>query len=299
MNTPKLTIKDIHEAQVPYPARRKYKWAEPDVTMSYEHACKMFAKARLQAYSAGATHRYKAFDLVIQSLTTLSEDRGINEFPGPKLHKLLCKAALAAGWCTDLNAIQRKRVAKLAPDQADVYICPSCGEAKHKDEYMVPASPAQCAMWGWGSKKKDKKVRARVCRTCHEKKNRVRIAKVKRLDANRIAKEYENLVAKQGYRAALHLAYDYWSEKIKRSIHSNKIALTASTHQPTLDYYQLRLELLSIALENLTIAVQDETFIETWTHLLSPRDQKQLYDTYAQLLTLRRNEFIRGTPPAL
>jgi hypothetical protein len=152
--------------KIPYPARRKYNWAYPTEEHTYDDARLIFIRMMRQSPAQDNPARHQAFTLALEALDHLSHNQNVDKFPGPKLHKLLCKSALAADWCPDLGAKQREACAQPVEGSPDMYRCPKCRAIKPIQDFLKPVTTAQRKLWGWTNPQVARTTKAKTCNTC-------------------------------------------------------------------------------------------------------------------------------------
>lgn len=89
--------------------------------------------------------RTLAYKATLEAVNTLHA-RGITEFRGDKVLKLLIQAAREHGW---LKRDGGRYVAVPKASQVDHKVCRKCKQEKHIDEFRMEATPAQKAARGW------------------------------------------------------------------------------------------------------------------------------------------------------
>lgn len=310
--------------KIPYPARRTYLWAYPDEMHTYEKARDIFVRMRRQAPEHDNPARFKALTLTLEAIAHLSHNQGIDKFPGPKLHKLLCKSALAADWCPDLNAKQRAACpqhVKVDPETGqELYKCPKCNEVKPVSEFLKPVTAAQRRLWGWDNAYASRTTKAKTCRTCRHKAQQRSVKQATAAQARQALRKYERAILSGALnvRSAaqsegrtpelLSIVYDYWQallNKVMSSTRASRHTAALSPHEPTLSFYDLKMEMLLKAKENFDIAAEAGQLIAYtvpsphWTMLLNKDDLITLQFAHAHMTTARRDELVRGRTPSI
>ncbi len=308
--------------KIPYPARRKYTWAYPNEVHSYEYARDLFARMRRQSPESDNPARFKALTMALEALAHLSHHQGVDIFPGPKLHKLLCKSALAADWCPDLGAKQRAACAQ--PVSADdveggdslqpMYRCPKCQQIQPLTEFLKPVSEAQRERWGWTGRHSNRTTKAKTCRTCRHKEQQRSTRQSARDEAKRTILAFEKVVADGVLSTAtqdpkmLALVADYWQALFNKGTNATRTAYSNASvtpHAPTMAFYALKTELLALAKDRFDTAYdsgQLSPYIVTsphWTLFLEADELEELQILHARMAIARRNEDIRGRVPSI
>lgn len=286
----------------PYPSRRKYVWSTPETVHTYEQARAIFSKMMRQAAQEDNPARYKTFETALEALKQLNHGQGVEMFPGPKLHRLLCKAALAAGWCTDLNTIQKYASNPVEVDKG-MFRCPKCQEVKPLEDFLKKVSPSQRKNWGWADGGSNRMTKAKTCIACRKKAaDRLRACS-ERSEYRKAVKAYDKAVT-DGKITAQHV-FDYWQAVFPVLVASGKTLRNKATHAPTLDFYNERLILLEQAKERFNHEVDcghiDRYAIPSphWTMFISDEALIELQFSHARMRKARELEGIRGRTPEL
>lgn len=302
--------------KIPYPARRNYMWAYPDEVHSYEQARDLFARMRRQAPETDNPARFKALTLALEALAHLSHHQGVEAFPGPKLHKLLCKSALAADWCPDLGAKQREACAQPVEGSPDMYRCPKCRKVLPLADFLKPVSTAQRTLWGWDNAHSARTTKAKTCKTCRSKAQQSAARKSDRAAAKQARAAFEKAVKNGVLSTAvddpdmLSKVFDYWQTVFKTTVRSStlarqKIAGSTNPHASTLAFYDLKVALLTLAQERFNIAAdagQLAPYIVPaphWTLFLTPEELAAIQTAHVTMTAERRDELVRGRTPSI
>lgn len=294
--------------KIPYPARRKYMWAYPQEVHTYEQARDLFVRMRRQAPETDNPARFKALTLALEALAHLSHHQGVEAFPGPKLHKLLCKSALAADWCPDLGAKQREACAQPVEGSPDMYRCPKCREIKPLADFLKPVTAAQRTMWGWDNAHSARTTKAKTCKTCRVNAEQRKIKHAERVDARRAAQRYQDAVAAGGVTSnadAMPLVFDYWTAMFPRLIHATRMARSKSIHPQTKEFYRLKFDMLALAKERFDTAADAGQLAPYavpaphWTLFLDKDELLEIQLAHVRMTTTRRQDDVRGKLPEL
>lgn len=304
--------------KIPYPARRTYKWAYADIVHTYAQARDIFIRMRRQSPESDNPARFKALTLVLDALVHLNHTQDVDTFPGPKLHKLLCKSALAADWCPDLGAKQRAACAQPVEGGAEgeeLYRCPKCREIKPLSAFLKAVTPAQRKVWGWNNALSARTTKAKTCNTCRHKAQQRSARYADRQSAKAAIRVYERAVLRglltpgsveSGENIAM--VVDAWQAILSRALSSTRAARHTAAlvpHAPTLAFYDLKMSLLAKAQQNLSEAVEANRLADYvipaphWTQCISREDFCTLHYAHAQMLEARREDQVRGRTPAI
>jgi hypothetical protein len=216
--------------KVPYPARRKYQWAYPTEEHTYDDARLIFSRMMRQSPAQDNPARHQAFTLALEALDHLSHNQNVDKFPGPKLHKLLCRSALAADWCPDLGAKQRAACAQ-----------PVVGSAQRK-------------LWGWTNPQVTRTTKAKTCNNCRTNTRIRQERQAARTQAKHLVETYQKLVASGDLSGVAPILIDYWSALFTHTIQATKAIKNKSPHAPTTAFYALKVEMLETAHERFETA---------------------------------------------
>lgn len=315
--------------KIPYPARRKYTWAYPNEVHSYEQARDLFARMRRQSPEDDNPSRFQALTIALEALAHLSHYQGVDIFPGPKLHKLLCKSALAADWCPDLGAKQRAacaqpvdggdssqyaQYAQYAHPTHSLYRCPKCQQVKPLTEFLKPVTDAQRERWGWTNAHSARTTKAKTCRDCRHKEHQRSTRQSARDEAKRTIIAFEKAVADGVLSTAtqdpemLALVADYWQALFTKSISATRTAYSNASvtpHAPTLEFYARKTERIKLAKERFEVAYdsgQLSPYIVTsphWTLFLEADELEELLVAHTRMTVARRDDDIRGRTPSV
>jgi hypothetical protein len=302
--------------KIPYPARRTYLWAYPTEVHTYESARDLFARMRKQAPEHDNPARFKALTLALEALAHLSHHQGVEAFPGPKLHKLLCKSALAADWCPDLGEKQRAACAQPVEGSPGMYRCPKCREIKPVTEFLKTVSAAQRRLWGWNNPQAVRKTKAKTCRTCRDKAQQSAARKSDRALAKQARAAFEKAVKNGVLSTAvndpgmLSKVFDYWQTVFKTATRSTqlarqKVASSTTIHTSTLAFYDVKVTLLTLAQERFDLAAdagQLAPYIVPaphWTMFLTPEELTTIQTAHVTMTADRRDELVRGRTPSI
>lgn len=317
LETQPITLKPITALtgatpKTPYPARRKYKWAEPNTTLSYVEAIDLFVRMRKQSPVRKNPERFRALTLAAESVEHLHRVKGVASFPGPRLHKLLCKAALAADWCPDISALLSRKAILVTDDEHNTPLdglstrmrCPSCGDVHPSSSFMVPMTAAQRRRWNIDDDS-TRKVRARSCAKCRAHKAQ-RLANRDEVKENyKTVREYTRALIKNDHATIRALFEPYWLQTFHRLIHSLNSASHRALHDPTRAFMELRMTYLTQALETMEAATRSgniEQYAYTgadWMVFLTQEERRHLLDEHTKAVFARKEDGIHTRHPAL
>jgi hypothetical protein len=291
--------------KIPYPARRKYNWAYPTEEHTYDDARLIFIRMMRQSPAQDNPARHQAFTLALEALDHLSHNQNVDKFPGPKLHKLLCKSALAADWCPDLGAKQREACAQPVEGSPDMYRCPKCRAIKPIQDFLKPVTTAQRKLWGWTNPQVARTTKAKTCNTCRTNARIRQERQATRTQIRHLTDTYQKLVASGDLSAITPILIDYWSALFAQNIQATKAVKNKSPHAPTTAFYALKVELLEIASQRFETAADsgqmDDYAVAAphWTMFLEPGEMTDLQIAHVRMSTARRSEQVRGRVPVI
>lgn len=303
--------------KVPYPARRRYPWALPHISMTYTGVVSFFKAKQRQCPREKNPARFDTYALMLECIDELNH-QGVEDFAGPKLHKLLIKCADRCGWHTDVNQVQRSLVPRLVEGTLDVYTCPHCGKDKHRSSFMGLMTQAQKEKYN-----KPEKSRALImqkrCAECRDNANEAQRRRQQRIKSTVVMRNWAVLAAStRGLRGGdLYVRY---GEAVRRSAETVRRALRRARAYPQelsralprarIGFYERKLELLALCAQRLDERVESADFEDLkqpepmWIHLLTADERAEIHQKYARMLEAERLEakacgLPRRTPPIL
>lgn len=305
-------ITDLRGAtpKTPYPARRKYEWAHPGNNLGYEEAILLFAKMRKQSTPQRNPQRWQALTLAAESVEFLHRSQNVKMFRGDRLHKLLCKAALAADWCPDLNELQRQRAPVPIEARTEdgrpmtLLLCRGCGEARPWDSYLAKMTDAQRRKWGL-PETSTRRVKTMLCSHCRENRASKLRQQEYRKEAEHVQRAYVRAVLSDDIEQAQHLFEQYWGRVFSVAIAHARIQIKKSTHEPTRAFLEHKLHALLAAQEIQQAAAESGNAARyilpaaDWTIFLSEHDRRALIEKHARTVFARREDNIGGRHPTI
>ena len=272
---------------IPYPARRRYRWASPDRVMSYTDAVRFFTAMRRQQPEADNPQRWATLETMVEALHVLQHD-GVDEMPGPKLHKLLIKCAQRCGWVTDLNKLQRTmRVTPSATDPSLLH-CWSCGRDLPRHAFMTPMTMSQKLRYGKPPESRSR-VMAKRCANCRDNAKESKRRKTVRVAVSKQRKAYvrltEQRLARGGdvYRAHL---IDIRAHKDS----TRRALLKANCVGTRRAFYEAKRDLLALSAQRLEQLLEDNAVDQlnvervSWLGLVTPDERKALFTLYTEAI---------------
>jgi hypothetical protein len=304
-------IEDLRGAtpKTPYPARRKYKWASPYIDMPYEDAIQLFLTMRKQSTPQRNPQRWQSFTLAAESVEFLHRSQNVQTFRGDRLHKLLCKAALAADWCPDLNAIQRLRapVPVKTDDEgsfATMLLCRGCGQARPWDSFLTKMTDAQRRRWGLPNTS-TRKVRSRLCSHCRDAKASILRQRANRKEAQQVERSYTQAILDNDIEQAETLFEQHWGRMLHMAIGNTRSQIKRAAHEPTREFLEHKLQALLAAQEVQQAAAESGNAARyilpaaDWTIFLSDHDRRALIEKHIRTVLERREDNISGRHPTI
>lgn len=304
-------ITDLRGAtpKTPYPARRRYAWASPDNDMAYEDALRLFITMRKQAPVQRNPQRWQALTLAAESVEHLHRAQGVQTFRGDRLHKLLCKAALAADWCPDLNTIQRLRAP--VPVETDgeggfatMLLCRGCGQTRHWESFLTKMTEGQRRKWNL-PETSTRKVRSRLCSHCRDAKAATLRHRAERKDARQTERSYTRAVLDNDIEQAETLFEQHWGRLLHMTIGTTRSQIKRAAHEPTREFLEHKLHALLAAQETQQAAAESGNAARyilpaaDWTIFLSESDRRALIERHARTVFARREDNIGGRHPTI
>lgn len=292
----------VFMSPTPYPARRRYPWALLHIVMDYTNTVRFFKKMQRQCPQDKNPARHATFALMLECIDELNH-KGVEEFAGDKLHRLLIKCADRCGWHTDANKIQRSLVPRLVEGTKDIYTCPKCGEDKPRADFMGLMTGAQRERYN-----KPEGTRALImqkrCNNCRYNANEAKRRKEKRVSERRAVRQWAKLTTNKKAIGGQDIYQRYCAE-LDRQLHNTKVALRkvnkinpATTRAA---FYQRKVELIRLCAERLdehldnAMVAKLETGV-VWTNLIT-------HEEYAELEELRiimtRDSDTQGRRPSI
>jgi hypothetical protein len=195
-----------------------------------------------------------------------------------------------------------------------MYRCPKCREIKPLTEFLKPVSAAQRERWGWTNAHSARTTKAKTCRTCRHKEQQRSTRQSARDEAKRTILAFESAVADGVLSTAtqdpemLALVADYWQALFTKSTNATRTAYanaSVTPHAPTMAFYALKTELLTLAKERFDIAYdsgQLAPYIVAaphWTLFLEADEIEEIQITHTRMTVARRDDDIRGRNPSV
>lgn len=290
----------------PYPAVRRYTWAVPEQTFSYTEALELLESHRRSMPETQNIPRWQAYSLTIDAINEL-QHRGVDKFPGHKIHRLLIRAAESTGWW------YKEQRYKFVSENSDpgIRFCGSCAQNKPIECFRRVATDAERQRNRWHNEGKIRYTLTVYCQDCRNAQAKEKAAKRKRIEANREARELEKLNARkrkltiQEVKRKNGLTYRVIASQIKRQIADMREAYkNAGRSLYVARFYLEKLRCLDLAAKEVERRVDEgiplvETPIDAplpyWTAFLQPEDMKQLTHAHEEVLARPT----RGRTPAI
>jgi hypothetical protein len=291
----------------PYPARRRYVWAMDHMAMPYQKALAFFKQMQRQCPKEKNPQRHAALGLMVECINELNH-KGVEDFAGPKLHRLLIKCADTCGWHTDANAIQRSLVPRLVEGTKDIYTCPKCGKDKPRADFMGLMSMAQKEKYNKpeGTRALVMQKRCANCRyNAHEAKKRRSVRVKKRT----VISQWATTMAttKDVSQGDVYLRYGIEVRRKQTNVRHALLKLKnpEPNHQPRKDFYEYIDTLLMLCIERLEERLNFAHLADlkkdkpSWLHLLSTDERADAVSRFAQLRRAESAHGLRGRGPSL
>lgn len=273
--------------KTPYPLGQRYHWLLPERPFTFTEVRALIKD--LRECAPKFSPRWETYDLVLATIDALNHKRGVEEFPRPKVHKLLIAAAAKCGW------YYRKydKVGALGP--SGTRYCPKCCEYKPTAAYRRKATDAERKKNGWGGEGRIRYMDTLYCKDCRSVQAKAKAAKSKRVEQRKAVRKLTKLIKedKQAVRVVAErraLTYSVLKAKIDANIRQTKEVLAAE-NEAKQEFYLERLYCLEQAKAELERRIEngeplpennpaDETPTPHWSRLLSEEDYRRLNDKY-------------------
>jgi len=284
---------------IPYPARRRYPWALMHTVMDYTNTVRFFKKMQRQCPQDKNPARHATFSLLLECIDELNH-KGVEEFAGDKLHRLLIKCADRCEWHTDANKIQRSLVPRLVEGTMDIYTCPHCGNDKPRADFMGLMSQAQREKYNKPEGKRALVMQKR-CTNCRYNAQEAKRRKEKRVKERRVVRQWSKLFTNKKAIGGQDIYQRYCTE-LDRQLRNTKVALRKVKPDTTrAAFYQRKIELIRTSAERLDEHLDNGLLakLETgvvWTHLLNHAEYTELE---ALRIAMTRDMDTRGRRPSL
>jgi len=278
--------------KVPYPARRRYPWALPHISMTYTGVVSFFKAKQRQCPQEKNPARFDTYALMLECIDELNH-QGVEDFAGPKLHKLLIKCADRCGWHTDVNQVQRSLVPRLVDGTLDVYTCPHCGKDKHRSSFMGLMTQAQKEKYNKPENSRSLIMQKR-CANCRDNANEAQRRRQQRVKTRVVMRNWAILAATtRGIKGGdIYVRYGAAIQRskatVKASMSSERAILMWNVRKK---FYARKLELLALCAERLEERIDNAALEDLqqpepmWIHLLTADERAEIYQMYARMLT--------------
>lgn len=277
----------------PYPQTRRYIWAAEGNVLTYQEALRI-ARIGTHTKRPEDAPRVQAYQKLLDAVQAVHA-KGVHRFPGPKLHRLLCAAALQTGWCTDMKAVQAKRrpPASGAVPEGQRW-CYTCARCLPLAVFQARPSKKEITARRW-SPYTTRTITRQQCGDCRQSIKRSKIKGAQRAQVQDTAQAFET-------RPTPALAVRFFEDVIKRHATAAKQGLRyLQPGTPAHAFQSAKLEALTHARDELNRLI-DEGQVDTlcdggthWMRLVSE-------DTWMRLVQLHQdcvNTMPRGRAPRL
>lgn len=282
-----------------FPESTRYQWEGASALSS----AKVRAIMRSGLLAAEGTPRRAAFELALEAVELLINEKGVQQFPGDKLKRLLIKAAAQAGWYRKEAAF--KGVPKAQQDGHKV--CRRCKQEKPLANFNAVATEAQKRRSNWRMDAQHF-ISSLLCDSCRKAKTQER----NRSERRRLHKA--GAVDLIGcYRDSLKAAVTTTEANLRN--HTVELPASDGTMVSMLQfdnpddgaYYRKRKELLLLARNRLKDRIDDGSLSQPladgtsprgfWQELLEPDERQALFRLHQQGSWLKSG--YRGAMPRL
>jgi hypothetical protein len=284
---------------IPYPARRRYRWAREGRTMTYTDAVRHFTNMRYQASEDRNPQRWATLTMMLEALDLLQHD-GHDDFAGTKLHKLLIKCAARCGWVTDLSAMQRKLRPTPIDGDPDKLHCYDCDRDLPRSAFRTLMTDAQRQRYNKPEGTRQY-IMARRCADCRDNAKESKRRKLVRTTAARKRREFVRLTEQRQERGGD--IYRVYLLDVRHHIESTRKALSKAACTGTRrEFYEFKLATLlhchALLEQHLADNTLDQLSTErvSWLNIASPEDQAEVMHKY-RVTTLDTRQ--RGRSPVL
>ena len=215
---------------------------------------------------------YRALLAAVQALHA----KGVAQFPGDKVHRLLIAAAAEHGWCTDLEEVQQRR---LKPDAVVVpdgqRWCARCAQCRPVKLFEATPTAAEIAAHRW-SPHTTRKIMRKVCAACRKTAQKRCIQSDRAARAALAVRDFEKNPTPEN-------ALQVYSDAIRRHTVASRQGLRyLQAGTPAHTFQTAKLAALKSAQQALNVLVDTGQMVALctppalWTRLLDPQQLAHL-----------------------